>query len=240
MLDFLKQNAGLVEQYAVSAIVVGALIVLIGYFWLVRRGFAEGWGWGFAALIPPFQLLFWYRKPKEATLPWLVILLGAIVIGGTIAAVHYVNIIDLGERERIIDGKRYLGLTDWDKDDYSILKEKKDTAILQMRNKDVNDEVIALLAGFEELEELDIGDTSITDESLKVLANLPKLRDLKMDNTAITDAGFREHLLKKESLMKLDMERMDSKTGVKSKSMRDWKNAKKGRDYLHTFRKVPK
>ncbi len=226
------------EQYLVPLVIAGALVALVGLFWLIRRGFKEGWGWGFAALVPPLQLLFWWQRPKAATAPWAVILVGAAISLGTIGAVQYANRIDLGERERVEKGDRWLTLTGWDREDYSFLPRKKDAAVLQMANKDVDDKVVALLAGFDSLKELDLSDTAITDASLPVLASLPALADLKLDNTAITDAGFREHLLKKESLMKLSLERMTPKTGVQAKTLREWKSGKKGREYLHTTRKV--
>ena len=157
---------------------------------------------------------------------------------GTIGVQQYANRIDLGPRERVEAGKRWLTFTGWDKGDYSFLPQKQDAAVLHMRNKDVTDAVVKLLAGFDSLEELDLGDTAITDASLPVLAALPALTVLKLDNTAITDAGFREHLLRKESLQKLDLEKMVKDGGVQAKTLREWKNAGKGRDYLHTIRKV--
>jgi hypothetical protein len=226
------------EQYAVPLILGGAAASVIGLIWLVWRGFKEGWGWGLAAIVPPFQLLFWWKKPRPATPPWVLILIGLAVSLGTIAAVQYANRIDLGERERIgPDGKPWLTLTGWDKSDYSFLKERKATAVLHMRNPDVDDRVVALLEGFNSLEELDLGDTAITDASLPVLAALPALRVLKLDGTAITDQGFRDHLLKKESLLELDLERMDRVKGVKAQTLREWKNVNKERKYLHRLKK---
>lgn len=227
MLELLQQNAGLLEQYALAAIVVGALLALVGYLWLVRRGFAESWGWGFAALIPPFQLLFWYQKPRQATPPWLVILLGGLVVGGTIGLVRYVNLIDLGERERFVEGKLHLTLTGWDRDDYSILKKKSDVAVLQMANADVDDEVVGYLAGFEKLEVLELTDSKITDASLAVLGKLPKLRVLKVARTKISDEAFRKHLLGCKQLMELDVR----ETKLASRTLREWKNANTDRRY---------
>ncbi len=135
--------------------------------------------------------------------------------------------IDLGPREKIVDGELHLTLTGWDRpaDDYAVLEMKPDTVVLQMANSDVTDETINFLAGLEKLQELDVNDTQITDTGLAVLALLPRLRVLRLRGTKVTNDGFREHLLAKSSLLELDARETD----IASKSLREWKNADKQR-----------
>jgi hypothetical protein len=69
----------------------------------------------------------------------------------------------------------------------------------------------------------------VTDAGLAVLARLPRLEELRLARTKITDEGFHTHLAEKSSLRKLDL----TGTAVKSKTMRTWKKALPGRDYLN-------
>lgn len=217
-----------IEIYAVAIGLVGLLLVLIGYVWLVLRGVKLGWLWGVAALVPPFPLWFWLRKPKEATAPWLLILLGLGITAGSVAAGRYLHRIDLGPLEDSSTGELHLTLTGWDRDDYSVLDFKTEAVVLQMANKDVTDEVVQRLIKFDKLQELDLTDTQITDTSLAVLGQLPQLRILKVARTAISDEAFREHLLEREKLLEVDVRG----TKVSRDTLRKWKKGNKERKSL--------
>jgi hypothetical protein len=63
---------------------------------------------------------------------------------------------------------------------------------------------------------------------LRVLAELPALEELRLRGTRITDEGFRKALADKATLRKLDVR----STAVASKTLRAWKSAGTGREYL--------
>jgi internalin A len=68
----------------------------------------------------------------------------------------------------------------------------------------VQDNVVATLAGLPELRELNLARTGVTDEGLKVLADFPKLQVLNLAYTGVTDAGLKE-LAKLKGLQTLDL-----------------------------------
>src|SRR5208337_307119 len=82
-------------------------------------------------------------------------------------------LIDLGPREKIVDGQRHITLTGWDRNDYTFLGSKQDVAVLQMANHDVTDRTLELLKGMNALKDLDLDNTQVTDAGLKILKDLP-------------------------------------------------------------------
>ena len=114
--------------------------------------------------------------------------------------------INLGPREKTVNGELHITLTGWDKQtkDYALLARKPETVVLQMANADVTDDTLRHLSGLKRLQELDLNDTQISDGGLRVLAEFPSLRVLRLRGTKVTDQGFRDHLLGKESLLELD------------------------------------
>jgi len=136
--------------------------------------------------------------------------------------------IDLGPREKIVDGKRHITLTGWDRKDYGFLGSKRDVAVLQMANPDVSDATLERLKGMDQLEELDLNNTQTTDAGLRSLKDLPALSRLRLKNTKITDQGFRESLADKGTLMQLDL----TGTPVGVESVEAWRKAKSGRRAL--------
>jgi hypothetical protein len=140
------------------------------------------------------------------------------------------EVVDLGPRERVVDGGRHLSLTGWDRpaSDYALLRSRPDATVVQMANPDVTDEVVASLSDMERLAELDLTDTKLTDAGLATVAALPALEKLRVSRTAITDAGFRQHLLEKESIELLDVRG----TAVAPETITAWKSKKPGRRAL--------
>jgi hypothetical protein len=147
------------------------------------------------------------------------IMLASLLVAATPALYTLYVPLNLGPREQIVDGQRHLTLTGWDRKDYSFLRLKPDVVVLQMANQDVTDSTLENLKGLKDLTELDLSDTQITDAGLLVLNDLPALETLRLARTKITDHGFQTALLRKESLVKLDVQ----KTGVRAETIKDWR-----------------
>jgi hypothetical protein len=219
-----------IEKAGFYLLVVSAVLLLVGWIWLLARAFHTRWYWGISCLlIPPVALLFVVKHFRKAAPALAVLGLGTIIAllpyGYNLYQRHH---IDLGPREKQVDGELHITLTGWDQSDYSFLRQRPNLVVLQLANRDVDDHVLDNLRGMEQLRELDLNDTQITDEGLAVLTTLPKLEELRLARTKITDEGFQKHLAGKESLKKLDL----TGTAVKGKTKRDWKKAQQGRQYL--------
>ncbi len=213
------------EAYALHILIAGLVIVAAGWLWLVIRAFRQGFWWGIGVLLfPPLGLLFIPMHWHRAALPF-----GVMLLGGAVFAFPYVYNrlvpVDLGPHEKIVDGELHLGLTGWDRKDYSILKSKQKVVDLQMANGDVTDDTLEYLKGMSALKTLDLRNTKITDEGLRILKDLPSLETLYLANTAITDQGFREHLFDKESLRRVDLKG----TQVTPDTIKAWREADKKR-----------
>jgi hypothetical protein len=134
----------------------------------------------------------------------------------------YLRIVGLGERERLLDGERALNLTGWDRENYEILAQRPDVAILEMGNPDVTDETLELLVGLQKLRELTLNDSGVTDAGLVTLAKLPALETLRIARTRITPEGLRRLLdAPPRRLTQLDV----SGNGIPTAILRQWKNA---------------
>jgi hypothetical protein len=164
------------------------------------------------------------RHWRKGLAPLVLIGLG-LMITGFPPAYRLLVPINLGPRERTVDGQRHITLTGWDRKDYTFLGSKHDVAVLQMANPDVTDRTLELLKGMNTLKKLDLNNTQVTDAGLKLLKDLPALNALRLKNTRITDQGFQEALAKKESLLELDL----TGTQVSQESAQAWRLAKDGR-----------
>src|SRR5262249_27724588 len=109
--------------------------------------------------------------------------------------------VDLGPLETMVNGESPITLTGWQpKDmDYSVLKARPDTVVLQMANEDVTDRTLENLRGLKKLRGLDLSNTQVTDEGLGVLKELPNLEVLFLNRTKVTDAGVRQIVFPIES-----------------------------------------
>jgi hypothetical protein len=194
------------DSYALYINLTGLAMIAIGCLGLVIRAF---------------------RHWRKGLLPLGLIGLG-ILITGFPPAYRYLVPIDLGPRERIVDGKRHITLTGWDQKDYSILGSKHDVAVLQMANSDVTDQTLEHLRGMNELKDLDLNNTQITDAGLTILKELPELKVLRLKNTRVTDPGFQASLAGKDSLMQLDL----TGTAIRRETVQAWQKAKTGRRAL--------
>ena len=218
------------ETIGFYVLLAGFLAAAVGWLYLLVSAFRTRLLWGFALLLfPPSGLIFPFVHWPRAKRP-----VGVLALAGVIIAIPYgVNwyhnrFISLGPREKMVNGELHITLTGWAGSDYSILKEKPGTVVLQIANPDVDDTTLENLRGMTQLRELDLNSSQISDEGLKVIAELPKLEELRLARTKITDDGFQKNLAAKGSLRKLDL----SGTKVEGKSKREWKKAQPGREYL--------
>lgn len=213
------------EVYLAYAIIAGLIVVAAGGIGLIMAAFRTHAAWGFVTLLVVGAPFFIINRWARARRPVFVMLFGAALIA-TPYAINFVqqHLLDLGERDKMVEGERHLTLTGWDKNDYSVLTLRPDTVVLQMANPDVTDATLDFLKSMTNLRELDLNDTKTTDAGLAKVKNKP-LEILRLRNTAITDAGFRDHLLGMESLRELDLRG----TKVAPATFREWKSAKAGR-----------
>jgi hypothetical protein len=213
------------ELYYAYVIAAGAIIAGAGFVGLIIAAFRTHALWGFATLFvigAPFFVLFKYAQARRPV--W--IMASGVAIAAAPYGVNFVqqHFIDLGPRDKIVDGERHLTLTGWDKKDYSVLRARPDTVVLQMANADVTDATLDYLKPMSQLRELDLNDTQVTDAGLTKIHDKP-LVILRLRNTAITDAGFRGNLLTLDSLMELDLRA----TAVEPATFREWKALKPGK-----------
>jgi hypothetical protein len=204
------------EQVGVILVFGGLCCVATGLCMLAWRGFAA----------------IWRKRDARRFLAPAILIAGGLVVGGVpFAAQHlYLAIVGLGERERVIDGERYLNLTGWDREDYAILAHRPDVVVLEMGNPDVTDATLALLTDLHRLRELTLNDSCVTDAGLATLARLPALETLRLARTKITPDGLRTFLAAPPPrLMQLDV----SGLGIPATMLRDWKNAGPERRYVH-------
>lgn len=196
------------EQIGVVLLFTGLLAATVGLFWLLGRGLAVAFG----------------RRAARQLLVPLALLAGGLVVGAVPFAYQnlYLRLVGLGERDRVIAGERALTLTGWDRDDYALLADARDVAILELGNPDVTDDTLALLLDLPRLRELTLNDTAITDAGLATLARLPALETLRIARTNVTPEGLRRFLdAPPRSLRQLDV----SGNGIPTKILRQWKNA---------------
>ena len=199
------------EIIGATLIFLGLLLAAGGLVWLVGRGLA---------------VLVRRRTVRQLLQPLLLLTAGLVVGAVPFAYQHaYLAIVGLGERERVISGERALNLTGWDREGYEILKNKADVAILEMGNKDVTDDTLAILGELPKLKELTLNDSSVTDAGLAKLAHLPQLESLRIARTQVTAEGVRAFLAAPPPrLRQIDVSGNDIPTSI----LRQWKNAAGG------------
>jgi len=196
------------ELIGATLIFLGLLLAATGLCWLVGRGLA---------------VLVRRRTVRQLLSPLLLLTAGLVV--GTVPFIYqhaYLAIVGLGERERMISGERALNLTGWDREGYDILKTRPDVVILEMGNKNVTDDTLALLSDLPMLKELTLNDSSVTDAGLAMLARLPRLESLRIARTQVTADGVRAFLATPPPrLRQIDVSGNEIPTSI----LRQWKNA---------------
>lgn len=216
------------EQTALWVVLAGLSLVALGMFWLITEAFLTHWGWGLGvlALFPLMAPIYLVKHWRSARGPFLLMLLG-LAIAATPPIWSRARPIDLGPIDKEVNGERHLTLTGWDRPpyDYVLLRQKPDTVLLQMANRDVTDDTLRFLDGMTQLRELDLNHTRITDAGLAALAQLPALETLRISDTAITDAGFKEHIATLPNLKRLEAR----ETAISADAIQEWRKAKPGR-----------
>lgn len=217
------------EQVSAILLASGLVCLAAAALWIWIAAWKTSWKWGLGLTVfAPAGLYFVAKHYRRVKRPCQLAIVAVVLIAVPFAVNAVVQRIDLGPREKIVDGETHITLTGWDGKDYTILRERPQVAVLQMANGDVTDQTLESLRGFRRLKEIDLNDTQITDAGLTILKDLPVLATLRLKGTKITDDGFQRELAEKETLMELDVR----ETAVASKSLRQWKNAKEGRKYL--------
>lgn len=222
-----------VERIGFPLIITGLALLVLGYLWLLVRGFRTDKRWGFALLIPPWfpqAGAFALRHRKPARGPILMLFVGLLLFS-TPFILNFANryLLDLGPLENRVNGELHLTLTGWDRKDYdTVLGARPDVVVLQMANADVNDETLKCLEGLDKLRELDLNETQISDKSLPLIARLPQLESLRLRRTRITDQGFQTYIVPIETLRELDLRG----TQVKSATVRTWTKGREDRKAL--------
>lgn len=218
------------EMVGLGILVAGIVVLAAGLIWITFRAFQTRVLWGLAVMfIPGAVFVFIARHYPKARIPLKVVLVGVLLMlvpyGMNIWAEHF---IDLGPREKMVDGELHITLTGWDRTDYSVLQHRPKTVVLQMANPDVTDETLTHLRAMKELKELDLNDTQVTDAGLRTLGELPALAIVRLRKTQITEEGFRESLFAKESLRELDLRG----TQVARATVSEWRKANPDRKAL--------
>lgn len=216
------------EQIAAISLAAGLVCLMIAAVWIYIAAWRVSWKWGLGlTLFAPAAVVFVPRNYARVKIPVALLVVATLLIGIPFA-VNGMAGVSLKPRDKIVEQQRHITLTGSNQPDYAELKFQSDVVVLQMANADVTDEALQNLAGMTKLEELDLNDTQITDAGLAILKELPVLKILRLRGTKITNDGFTEHLAGKESLQMLDVR----DTPVASKTMREWKKSKDGREYL--------
>jgi hypothetical protein len=204
----------------------GLAVAALAWLWLLVRAFRQHRRWGLCSLIvPPVGFVFAGRHPRRGGVPLGLVFLCLLVAAIPALYNHYVPL-NLGAREKNVDGEKHLTLTGSDSKNAPDLKSKQDVTVLQMANDaDVTDEKLESIREMKSLRELDLSGSGITDRGLEILKELPALDSLHIARTKVTDKGFRSALFDKESLMRLDVR----ETGVSRETIQLWRSAKPGR-----------
>jgi hypothetical protein len=206
----------------------GLAVALLGFLTLVVVAFRVRWWWGVSSFVfPPMAFVFAFQYFKKSWIPLATIFLGLAVASFPPLYTRLMPV-DLGPREKIVEGETHVTLTGWDRKDYSFLRRKPEIVVLQMANPDVNDATLDDLKEMTRLRELDLNDAGVTDAGLAVLAGLPALESLRLRNTKVSDKGFAGSLAPRDGLKQLDLRG----TGVSREAVQSWKDAKAGRRAL--------
>lgn len=169
-----------------------------------------------------------FRSRKQYLFPFFLAMIGGVIALSPVMYTRIVSTVDLGERERIVDGELHLTLTGWDRKGYEFLAYKPEIVVLQMANGDVTDETLDYLKSQTKLKTLDVNGSQITDAGLTVLSQLKSLQTLRLRGARISDAGLKNLLASLPDLKQLDLQQ----TKISQELTDSWKNEKPGRRVL--------
>ncbi|RLS33854.1 MAG: hypothetical protein DWH79_05910 [Planctomycetota bacterium] len=194
---------------------IGAVLIFAGLFLAVS---------GMLVLLGRGLRVLFKRTDRRRLLGPLVVMVAGLLVGAAPLVYQrvYIAIVGLGERERVVDGRKALVLTGWDRPDYTILASKGDVEILEMGNPDVTDETLEALSAMHNLRELTLNDTQITDAGLMTLQRFQNLESLRIARTAVTPDGVQALLADPPPhLREIDV----TGNGIPTSILRKWKNA---------------
>jgi hypothetical protein len=160
--------------------------------------------------------------------PLLLLLAGSVVFVTPLVLTRFVDEVDLGPRNVLVDGERHITLTGWDQTDYRVLEAFPETIVLQMANADVNDQTLQYIKGMANLRELDLNDTEISDAGLELIARMTGLETIRLRATKISDEGFVKWIVPMSRLKQLDLR----ETTVSLDTVKRWKSESEGRRVL--------
>jgi hypothetical protein len=205
--------------------VLGLVLAIVGFIWLVVAGFRTRWGWGLGSLLlPPFSLIFGITHWQRAKMPFML-LIGGLFLTAAPTIITKLMPVDLGPYEKRVNEEVHLTLTGWDQRDYSVLDQRSDVVVLQMANADVTDDTLKHLKSMNMLRELDLSGSQVTDAGLEHLKGMSKLETLRLRDTQVTDAGFQKVLGMLPALRRIDL----TGTRVSRETTAEWKKAGMGR-----------
>ena len=103
----------MLEKYAFPYVVMaGAALVALGVLWFLIA--AINW--------------------RKAVRPLLLMLLGVVVAAVPFGVnYYYQRHLNLGPREKVVDGELHITLTGWDRSDYSVLQDRSQTVVLNLQ-----------------------------------------------------------------------------------------------------------
>src|SRR5262249_2334383 len=133
------------ETIGFYMLLAGLVVAIAGWLFLLVRAFRTRLLWGFGVLLfPPSGLVFPFVHWERARRPVAVLAFAGLIIAVPYGVNWYHNhFISLGPREKMVDGELHITLTGWSGGDYSILKGKTGTVVLQLANPDVDDTTLA-------------------------------------------------------------------------------------------------
>ena len=93
-------------------------VIFCGWIWLLVRAFWQRRAWGWSSLfLPPAGLAFAARHPRRGAPPLILVILAALV--AAVPAVYILCVqVDLGPRDKNVNGERHVTLTGRDRNDY--------------------------------------------------------------------------------------------------------------------------
>jgi hypothetical protein len=198
------------ERLILPLIIAGAVLLLIGWVWLVAQAIQTGF-------------------LRKAIFPAIVILLGiALIVTGPVYNRLYPPPVDT--KVKVDDVKTETGevvqeLTGTGADTKDLQQKMaagKHFAVIQIANKNFTDDELAVLTTMEKLTFLDINDNPVTDTLLEQLVKLPKLTKLFAARTKFTADGVKKFVLDNPDCKLTEIDFRGLVPPVSGKLLREW------------------
>src|SRR5687767_3678468 len=103
------------EQLLFYVVLAGFALAVFGAMWLLVVAFRTRIWWGLGMLLVLPALVFVPSHWRRARLPAMLILIAGLIIATPYAVNYYhQHFVDLGPREKMVDGELHITLTGWD------------------------------------------------------------------------------------------------------------------------------